>query len=427
MVRQASFIANQQSAGVTADGRLSPIDKVSKTIDRLRRHGLRPVLGFSGGVWRGTAAATHFVDVAEAGMSGAPSYRIRESVAIRIDAAAFASGPRERVAALRACLGKQARQVFLIENDHACATAVVSLLEAAFPAAGGFLFGTGAEHSSPLGDAEQPAALLQRYFEADGRWLPALHAGLRSQCPLLAAEATTTLTPGAAIAAPSNTAWLEIVVDLALFADGDGNLRQRALDAALDGCIVDGDALLDRIHWTSQRFAEDARMNRRLAVRVEGIGDVVAARHIDPSSIDTLREVDRLVADIRARLWQRSQSLAAARGTLPALTERQPSRAWRDAAHAEDWARRWNTAVSKVRVRHRNLLVLSPYAILPRGKAVAAEFADLMPVLAYADAVAFAAPPLPLRWRHADYRYFYARLRAQIERLNATSFIAVGA
>lgn len=427
MVRQASTVAARNAGRATADERASHADSASQALDRLRAAGVCPVLRFSDGSLTGTVAATRRVDVDCAPQGSGPARPRHRQVALRIDGALPGSHHRRAVERLRDLLPAQDAHTFLVEDLNEGTAGLIPLLEAAFPRSSGYLFETLSDAGSARPDVDRQAALLQRYFDGRGRWLPALHAGVRSHCPLLAAERTTTLTAATAIATPAETAWIELVVDLVTFADAAGRLCHRALGDALECCVDSGDGLFEYLRWPTLRQAEDARMNRRMAVRIEGIGDLVARRGNDPSSIETLRATDRLIADIRTTLWRRSRSLANERGTLPALTERQPSSAWRDSEHAEDWARRWNAAVKMVCVRHRNLLVLSPYALLPRSGSVHGDFADLMPVLGYADAVSFAAPRLMLNWNVADYRYFYARLRSQVERLNATSFIAVGA
>lgn len=424
MVRQASSIA-ARSAGRARTGELAAHTvSAAQAIDSLRAAGVRPVLGYSDEGLTGSAAATGRIDLDRAAQHRLPVTTTAGPVVLRIDGAAFGSRARAGIERMREALPAQVAHTFLIEDADDGSAERIALLEAAFPRSSGYLFDGCPDAGAGL---DRQAALLQRYFDEGGRWLPALHAGVRSQCPLLAAERTTTLTAGAAIATPERAAWVELVVDLVLYADAAGRVEHRALCEALECCVDSGDRLLDGLRWPSPRQAEDARLNRRMAIRIEGIGDLVARRNNDPSSIETLRETDRLMAEIRMTLWRRSQLLAGRRGTLPALTDRQPSSTWRDSEHAEDWARRWNAAVKKVSVRHRNLLVLSPYALLPRIGRAHGDYADLMPVLGHADAVSFAAPRLALNWGRADYRYFYARLRSQVERLNATSFVAVGA
>lgn len=286
----------------------------------------------------------------------------------------------------------------------------------------------------PACDASLPDRIPARSWQTlrdslsvPGPWLPAMHAGVRSRCPLLAAENSVTLLPGTAIAAPVQSAWLPLVLDLSRHSASGGRIDRGSLGKALDAAVDFGNRLFDCLSWCSPAQAEDARLNRRIAVCVVGIGELVVARRADPSSLACLRDLDRLLGEIHDGLWCRSRRLASRDGPLPALTERQPSARWRDESHRQDWARRWREAVEKVQVRNRNLLVLSPYSVLPRRARPDAAFADLVPLLAHADALSFAAPRLCVDWQDADFKCFYARLRAQVDRLNAASFVAAGA
>lgn len=270
------------------------------------------------------------------------------------------------------------------------------------------------------------AGLIRRAQHPPG-WHPALQAGVRSHCPLLSAERSSALMPFAGTAVPAGSAWLPISLDLSRFSDSRGRIDERGLDRALDDAVAEGDTLIDAIAWSSAIAAEDARLNRRLAIRLEGVGDLVRRRGSDPSSLATLRSLNALLAALHAGLWRRSAALARERGLLPALKERQPRASWRNERHRLDWAQRWRAAVRQVQVRNRNLLVLTADMLLPGGNDAHPGYADLMPLLAHGDALGFALRPLPACWRPADHRYFYARLQAQVMRLNATSFIAIGA
>ena len=77
-------------------------------------------------------------------------------------------------------------------------------------------------------------------------------------------------------------------------------------------------------------------------------------------------------------------------------------------------------------VRHRNLLVLTADSLLPRRAPAHPGFTDLLPLLAHADVVGISLKNLPGDWERLDLVSFHARLQAQISRLNATSFVAIG-
>lgn len=282
-------------------------------------------------------------------------------------------------------------------------------------------------------DIERPAACINAAWKAlhDAQtgpaplW-PACHVGVRSRCPLLPSESSHVLLPDSGVAAPSGSAWLPIDLDICRFSDANGDLCQRAIDQALDGCIELGDLLLDRITWFDECQRHDAHMNRRMAIVLTGLGDLVARRGQDPSDLDCLRSLDRVVGRIHDGLWRRSRRLAEIRGALPALADKQPNSVWHDEAHRRDWAERWRRALDDAQVRHRNLLVISPYSVLPRTADASPAYVDLLPVIAHADALSFANPPPMKLWKVHDFRHFHQRTLALGGRLNAASFIAAG-
>ena len=272
-----------------------------------------------------------------------------------------------------------------------------------------------------------PASRKFGNWRAGSPGMPAMAAGVRSCCPLLAAEGASTVLPISGLSAPAHSAWLSLSVDLVRFADRRGRVSDRRLKLALDACIEDGDALLEELSWICPSQAADARKNRRLAVSLDGLGDLVVAANEDPTSLACLYRLDRLVADIHRHLWRRSRNLARVHGALPALTDHQPRADWRDDAHRRAWADRWHKAVQEAQVRHRNLLVLSPYSLLPRAGKSHGNFADLLPILAHADALRFSGPNRFRDWCAADIKAFLDRLCAQVQRFNATAFIAASA
>jgi hypothetical protein len=69
---------------------------------------------------------------------------------------------------------------------------------------------------------------------------------------------------------------------------------------------------------------------------------------------------------------------------------------------------------------------MSPYSVLPAGHAGSAGYTDLLPVLAYADAYAFAGQPSVDCWNVAHFRKFHTRAWAVMQQQNARSLIAAG-
>jgi hypothetical protein len=168
-------------------------------------------------------------------------------------------------------------------------------------------------------------------------------------------------------------------------------------------------------------------MNRRLAVVVGGIGDLVIERGADPTDLRTLQWIDGTVQRISKILWHRSRALARCSGVLPALLHSDPTAGFDGLARRQDWQRRWKNAVLKSAVRNRNLFVLSPYAVLPTTEHAVTDFIDLLPVLRRANAFSF-ANPVTHGYRNArEFAAFHRRAFAAMERRNAASLVAAGA
>lgn len=256
--------------------------------------------------------------------------------------------------------------------------------------------------------------------------VPAYAASVTTRCPLLGDEAATAVLPELGLQAPVGSAWLPLVVRLTEFSDGRGRLCWERLQHALTAAIDLGEALLDRCAWPAPSLARDAADNRRLAVELRGIGDLAVERGANPADLASLRWIDRVVARVHALLWGRSQALARARGPLPSLLRSEPTIGWRCDRSRSDWQLRWRRAVAESGMRHRNLLVLSPYSVLPAGAESASDYLDLLPVLHHADAFAFGRPPAGCFRHTAEFARFHRRAWAVMQRRNAASFVATG-
>ncbi|MEX0706481.1 MAG: hypothetical protein WD078_00845 [Woeseia sp.] len=278
------------------------------------------------------------------------------------------------------------------------------------------------DNSHPTADAIWSGLFLQRARAS--RVLPAYGGGVRTRCPLLGDEQTGALLPGRAVLVPPDTAWLPVDVCITDFADASGALRKDELRAALTQGLEIADYLFDTLQWPDGPEQQDAFVNRRIGMELHGIGELVARRGQDPGSLDCLRECDRLLADMHGWLWEQSRSIARTRGLLPALEQKDPSRTWSDQRHRSDWLERWRQALTSAAVRHRNLLVMSPYCVLPRNSARAQDYIDLLPLLAHADACSFGAAPAFTDWTITEYKRFHRRAFAVMKRRNAAAFVA---
>jgi hypothetical protein len=91
-----------------------------------------------------------------------------------------------------------------------------------------------------------------------------------------------------------------------------------------------------------------------------------------------------------------------------------------------DWDLRWRRAVQNSAVRHRNMLVMSPYSVLPSGAGAVGDFVDLLPVLHHADAFSFSRPRLDGFRSRDEFVNFHRRAWAVMQRRNAASLVAAG-
>lgn len=262
--------------------------------------------------------------------------------------------------------------------------------------------------------ADQNWSFLWRNRMASVPLKPAYGAWVRTACPLLADEVATSVLPVSGTQVPVDSAWLPLSLPLIHFAGDSGELRWDQLLPALASGVELAEKIMDQLCWSQPAQRSDAHLNRRLAMSITGLGDLAARRGLDPENLATLRWLSAIVARIRKTLWQRSGQLARHAGCLPALCGIDPSSGWDDSVHRENWRRHWRVAVEESAVRHRNMLIISPYSVLPTT-ACSAGYMDLLPVLAYADAWNFADVPEFRGWNLDEYKAFHRRAWAVIQ------------
>jgi hypothetical protein len=246
------------------------------------------------------------------------------------------------------------------------------------------------------------------------------------QCPLLSAETAKAVLPALGIQVPAGTSWLVMRLDVTRFADTHGALRETELEHALHSCVDAGDALHDAASWPTSAMRQDAGLNRRLAIQVTGLGDLVELRKIDPCDVEALKTLDELLRWTRSTLQGRSHVIANARGLLPAIEQSDPSRLLPCAVVREDWRRRWRHTADETAVRHRNLLVLSPWSIFPTRSRADFRYADLLPILLHADACAIQRSVSLSHWYIDEFKRFNQRAWAVLQQRCAATLIAKG-
>ncbi len=240
-----------------------------------------------------------------------------------------------------------------------------------------------------------------------------------SRCPLLSAEPAADVIPRTGMQVPAQSAWLACTLELTRFADAAGNVDLAMLDQALDLYIDRADAMHDVTSWPTPRMQHDAWLNRRVAIRVQGIGDIAARRGLDPEVHSSTLELDALCRSIRASAERRARYNAQSSETLPAIAAADPCVHPHRPHSREDWEQRWLRAIGKFATRHRNLIVMSPWSMFPRGNADY-RYTNLLPLLAYADTCEFRRPPRLDKWSLRDFTNFHRRVWA-VRRRNESS------
>jgi hypothetical protein len=255
--------------------------------------------------------------------------------------------------------------------------------------------------------------------------LRVVHAcSVLSHCPLLAPERAAGVSAAGAIQAPAGSAWTVLRLDLSRFADGRGRIVEAVLDRALSRCVEVGDLLHDRVVWPTACMRHDAWLNRRLGIFVDGIGDIAARRRVDPRRFACLAMLGDVLHHVRRTLMERSAAVAAACGSVPALVRSDPSAALPGGDLRDGWSRCWRDAAAACATRHRNLVVMSPWSIFPSGAPADLRYADLLPLLRYADACAFPEPPRIAAWNVNEFRGFHQRVWAVLGQRDTAHSIA---
>lgn len=268
--------------------------------------------------------------------------------------------------------------------------------------------------------------LLWRHRGGPAPLLPAYGATIRPGCRLLDDEAATSVLPVHGIQVPAGSAWLPVSLHAPGLADDRGDLQwDRVSDTLASGLEVAED-IMSRLHWPHPGQAADATANRRLALSLTGLGDLVARRGLDPRRLETLEWLTAFVRRIRDMLWANSARMARENGILPALRRGDPSDRWDDGDHREHWKLRWQEALEQSAVRHRNMFVVSPYALLPSDGSPAFAYTDLLPVIAFADAWSFAADSCRGDFDQHEFTTFHRRAWAVIRGRRAGSLVAAG-
>lgn len=209
---------------------------------------------------------------------------------------------------------------------------------------------------------------------------------------------------------PSHSAWIPLEVDLAAYANEEGQLSMADLENALVACVDNGDLLHDQTDWVEPLIEYDSWLNRRLAIALRGWGDIVERRGADPVRLQTLRDMEELAEWTCQVLHDRSRYLARRSNWCPALDEAGALVMQKKQSRA--WGRRWKKALKDVAVRHRNLTTISPWDVFPREIEADLAYANLLPLMRFADSFSFQRDVSISHWNVNDFNGFYERVSA---------------
>ena len=244
------------------------------------------------------------------------------------------------------------------------------------------------------------------------------------QCPLLCAERADGIVSPTGLQAPAGSAWAHLHVDMTKFVHSNGAIDEQTLKRTLETCVDLGDRIHDRYPWPTPDLQHDSWLNRRLGILVSGFGDVLRIKRLDPVEHDSLRFLYQLVLFVQSTLRTRSRQLASQTEQLPAIALSDPSHRLPHGGVREDWQRRWREAVRATRVRHRNLLVMSPWSLFPTDETADYRYSDLLPLLRHADACAFDRTQSIAHWTLGEFKRFHQRARAVLQQRSASSQFA---
>ena len=245
-----------------------------------------------------------------------------------------------------------------------------------------------------------------------------------SPSALLGSERATALLRDVEMPVPAGSAWVVAGIDLGNFASRGGDVDEARLAHHARQLLRRCDCLIDRHRWPAVGAQFDAWFNRRVAIELRGIGELVVRRGADVSSWQTLCDLDAVVTNCKQALVRASRELAQRDGLLPAVRRSDPALRLSLCHDRRPWRRHWRRALREHGLRHRQLLALAPYGLLPAGRRAGPEYADLLPLLARADVISLAAGTAVDHWNSMEFNEFRRRFRAVLQRPAGAGAIA---
>lgn len=208
----------------------------------------------------------------------------------------------------------------------------------------------------------------------------------RPACSLAGAEPVDAVLPVGLFEARAETAWLAVRLRLDALGAADPDAALVELRRLLAAVLRLADNLVDHLDWPTPELAQDALVNRRLALHVTGIGSLVDRWGRDPADFATVAVVVRWLGVVRRLVLRESNLLARERGPFPGLELRELARTLASSV-GEERARR---LLRQAGLRHRHLLVMSPWDVFPAtgARRPLPEYLHLLPAIRWADTIA---------------------------------------
>jgi len=207
----------------------------------------------------------------------------------------------------------------------------------------------------------------------------------RPACTLAGGERTDAVLPSSLFEVRAESAWLAVAIRLDALPVGSPADSLCEIRRLLRAGLRLADNLVEQVEWATPELAQDALVNRRLAVHLTGIGDVIDRWRLDPVAFQTVRTAMRWIGLVRRLMVRESNVLARERGPFPGL-ELRDLETTLSRSFGGERARR---LLRQAGLRHRHLLVLSPYTVLPESapQRPLGDYLHLLPVLRFADTI----------------------------------------
>ena len=244
-----------------------------------------------------------------------------------------------------------------------------------------------------------------------------------SRCALFAMERGTEVFPGLRLQAPPHSAWLSADIELANFVSSAGRFDLERIIAVLHTLIDCGEHAHDVCVWPTPAMQHDAWLHRRLAICLNGVGELARRLGLVPNKHHSLAALHRLLLKIRGVVDRRSRMHALSNERLPGITTTNPCRHLPAGDMRCAWESRWFRAVEKSAVRHPNILVMSPWSLVPALDANP-SYMNLLPLLRHVDACRFHRKLSLEAWSLPDFQRFHQRAVAVMHSKLAGGLVA---